>query len=224
MKAALFFNGSERFPSSLPLGQTILEELAPLECFTSAEFIRMKASHQRGRVSIGVRTVVRQNFSPEHRKNWQLAGRIYGFLSRVETFYRAVEDYKADSGQLLLFDGFKLLLQEAEIYKFSQCSGADLIWLKTAVRTSAEQLVGQTRKLDALIVVSLGGAGARKIVTETIRDSFVNGLPCLWANKVIPFLEDDLVTAALFCASELSVHATSNAQDGRVEHPTPSPA
>ncbi|MEK7202329.1 MAG: hypothetical protein AAB669_02285 [Patescibacteria group bacterium] len=221
MTAALFFNGSVRFPSSLPLIQTIQGKLAN-DSFGSIEIVRLTASQQRRKVSDSVRQTYDDFFGSRLNGRGELIARIICFLSGVEAVFEVIESFDDQPNELILLDGFRLLVREAFVYNSSGMTDSDKIWLKYQTRQATSAIIND-RKLDLLVLVSLGEDGARKIVTDAICDKFANGKPCLWANEVIPVLNNDLINAAQSCTDSLKVHAANYMQVGRAECPIPSP-
>jgi len=209
MKAALFFDGSEDFPESLPLVQSIVGDVHLIEAYKASEVVKLEASKQRGRINIRVREAYRRHFGSLLDKRWELKGRIYKFLSKVEAYYFAVEGTETTDNCLAIFSRFKLPLQEDEIYKFSGDNGAELIWLKTALRSAIDDLVPCRMKFEVLLMVSMGDGGSRKIVTENICDAYSRRIPCPWALEIVPVLETDLLTAARVCANSIVAIGTN---------------
>lgn len=209
MKAALFYHGSEDFPSEIPLIQSIVDDRQLFGHYKVVQKVRIEASKQRGRVSVNVRKAYQANFDQLLRGNWQLQGRIYRFLSKTEAIYGAVKNVSCSQDSLMIFGGFKLLLQEEEIYQFSSYSGADLIWLKTALRNAVDGLLGTERRFDVLLMVSLGAGRNRRVMTNAICDNLIHGTSCPWANETVPILEQGLLSASRVCVNSLMAITTN---------------
>lgn len=206
MKAALFFKGNERFPSNLPLLQRIREEPILVDNFSSIEIVRLTASQQRGKVSDSVRQTYDDFFSAQLNGKCELIARIIGFLSGVEAVFKAIEIFDDQQNKLILLDGFKPLVREASLYESSGLTDLDKIGLKYHTRQATAAIIGR-RKLDMLVLVSMGGI-YRRVITDIVCDNHLpNSSAPPWARAIVPIDAGCLAEASRVSANSLHSEA-----------------
>ncbi|MDP3992839.1 MAG: hypothetical protein Q8Q05_01335 [bacterium] len=210
MKAALFFIGSESYPSSLPFVQAIAGDQHLKTQGITTELLRLPASDQRPVVNDRVHQVYRQYFGHQLDGVPKLKSRVLNYLGKVEAYYDAIDRCESNNGQLTLVDRFKLPLQEANIFEHSDMSRADLIWLKAACRESAGELIELNRRFDVLFMVSLSPGNQRRVITGLVCDFVTETTTCPWAHEILPILEGDLISVPRICANSLTIAANRN--------------